>query len=183
MTIRIVLTGPECTGKTTLAQWLAERFGAPWVPEASREYAAASARVGRTLTASDVEPIARMQIEREDRALAGQAFAFLDTDLLSTVAYARHYYGTSSEWLEGAARARVGALYLLCAPDIPWSADGIRDRPEGREEMFAHFARVLTEFAADVRVVRGVGEARLDAAATTVAEHSALRSYLTPTAR
>ena len=64
---RIVVTGSESTGKTTLARQLAERLGARWVPEQSREYAA---RVGRPLTAGDVEAIANEQIAAEDAAIA-----------------------------------------------------------------------------------------------------------------
>lgn len=165
MTVRVVLTGPECTGKTTLAATLAEQFGAPWLPEASREYAAERAREGRALTLADVEPIARRAIVREDQTLAAApAMLVLDTDLLSTVTYSRHYYGSSSAWLEGEARARKASLYLLCAPDLPWTPDGIRDRPANREDMFAVFERVLTEFGAGFTVIRGSGLRRTDAA-------------------
>ena len=169
MTVRVVLTGPECTGKTTLAAALARRNGAPWLPEAARAYAGARANEGRGLTAADVEPIARQAIAADDRALAARPpLLVLDTDLLSTVAYARHYYGASSSWLDGEARARKAALYLLCAPDIPWAPDGVRDRPDNRPEMFTIFEQVLTEFGADIVVIRGAGPARLVSAAQTV---------------
>ena len=165
MTVRIVLTGPECTGKTTLADEIARHFGSPWLPEASREYAAERAGEGHSLSAADVEPIARRQIAAEDAALAGAPpILVLDTDLVSTVTYARHYYGASSAWIESEARARKAALYLLCAPDIAWTPDGIRDRPEHRDEMFVLFECALAEFGADRVVIRGTGPGRLDAA-------------------
>lgn len=132
MTQRIVLTGPEATGKTTLAAALARRLGAPWLPEASRAYAE---EVKRELVAADVESIATRTMRAEDAALATHPpLLVLDTDLISTVVYARHYYGGSPGWVEDAARARRGDLYLLCAPDLPWTADGVRDRPANREE-------------------------------------------------
>lgn len=162
-----MLTGPECTGKTTLAEQLAQRFGAPWVPEASRAYA--EARPGRNLSLTDVEPIARLHIANEGAALAG-GMLFLDTDLLSTVAYSRHYYGAASSWLEQEARARLGGLYLLCTPDLPWTSDGVRDRPSNRQQMFAHFEQVLDEFGANVRIVGGIGDARLNAAERAIAD-------------
>lgn len=169
MTARVVVTGPECTGKTTLAEALAGAIGAPWVPEASRAYAGRVALEGRALTAGDVEPIARAQVAAEDAALAGAPpVVVLDTDLLSTVAYADHYYGRHVPWIDGAARERRGDLYLLCAPDIPWEPDGVRDRPVARDEMFALFQRVLRRFGATVAEVRGLGPARLDAALAAV---------------
>ena len=165
MTVRVVLTGPECTGKTTLAADLARTFDAPWLPEMARTYAVERAAKGQLLTAADVELIAKRAIAAEDAALAAlPQLLVLDTDLLSTVTYARHYYGASTAWLEGEARARIASLYLLCAPDLPWTPDGIRDRPEHREELFSEFERTLIEFGANVIVVRGTGDRRRDAA-------------------
>jgi NadR type nicotinamide-nucleotide adenylyltransferase len=165
----IVVTGSECTGKTTLARTLAERLRAPWLPEASRAYAKERRDEGRALASDDVEPIARRDIAAADAALrSAPADLVLDTDLLSTVAYARHYYGACPAWIEGEARARLGALYLLCAPDLPWLADGVRDRPAAREAMHAHFRNVLREFGATVTEVRGFGPAREQAAMTAV---------------
>lgn len=169
MTVRVVVTGPECTGKTTLAADLASAFGTPWLPEMARAYAAERAAKGQFLAAADVDLIAARAIAAEDAALAATPpLLVLDTDLLSTVTYARHYYGASSAWLEGEARARRAQLYLLCAPDIPWIPDGIRDRPDRRDELFSEFDRVLTEFGADVTGVRGSGNARLAAAMAAV---------------
>ncbi len=169
MTRRIVITGPECTGKTTLAAELAERLGVPWLPEAARDYAAAVARAGRILDATDVDRIAERHTAAEDSLRAtNPPLIVLDTDLMSTVAYGRHYYGGSSAWLESEARARRGDLYLLCSPDIPWVPDGVRDRPTGREEMLAHFRRVLNEFDVRTADVWGTGPARLEAALAAV---------------
>src|SRR5690349_1745753 len=111
---RIVVTGSESTGKTTLAQQLAAHFNAIWVAEQARTYAE---RETRPLTAEDVAPIASEQIAAEDAALieAGHRkvhWMFLDTDLLSTVVYARHYYGACPAWIEAEAKARLGELYL-----------------------------------------------------------------------
>jgi NadR type nicotinamide-nucleotide adenylyltransferase len=157
--VRIVVTGSECTGKTTLAQALAEALGVPWVPEYARTYAEAQ---GRLLDASDVEPIARGQIAAEDAVVVrGVALAVLDTDLVSTVVYARHYYGACPAWVEAAARARLGALYLLCDVDLPWQADGVRDRPRHRTEFHAAFVATLEAYEARVALVRGVGGERL----------------------
>lgn len=169
MTKRIVVTGPECTGKTTLAKALAAHLHTPWLTEAAREYATAVVRAGGKLGAADVDRIAKHHIAAEDQLLSGRPpLIVLDTDLMSTVAYGRHYYGSSSVWLEGETRARRGDLYLLCTPDIQWVPDGIRDRPTGRDAMLEHFRRVLSEFDVRVADVWGIGPARLEAAVAMV---------------
>ena len=161
-TRRIVLTGPECTGKSTLAAMLAAELGAPLLAESARGYAAS---VGRPLTVDDVEPIARHAVAAEDFLLRSAPTAIvLDTDLLSTVVYGRHYYGFRSAWIEDELRARLGDRYLLCHPDVPWIADGIRDRPGDRREMLAEFRSTLEEFGAPFTDIRGTGDARLAAA-------------------
>ena len=82
------------------------------------------ARTGAPLTADDVEPIARRQIEAEERGLAtATRLLVLDTDLLSTTVYARHDYGSCPPWIEQAARDRRADLYLPCDVDAPWVSD------------------------------------------------------------
>lgn len=155
---RIVLTGPECTGKTTLAARLASDTGAAFVRESARAYAE---EVKRPLTVHDVEPIARRAIATEDAILATEPSGLvLDTDLLSTIVYGRHHYDFRSEFIEHEARARLGDLYLLCLPDIPWEADGVRDCPTDREGMLEQFRNVLREFGARVIEIGGTGDAR-----------------------
>lgn len=167
---RICVTGPESTGKTTLARQLAELARTEWVPEASRIYAE---RVGRELLASDVSPIAREHLALADpaaeRARARGGGLVLDTDLVSTVVYARHYYDTVPAWIERAERARRADLYLLCDVDVPWIADGVRDRPTDREAMFDLFRRALERRRASVIVVRGDWGARWTLARDAVA--------------
>lgn len=168
---RVVVTGSECTGKTTLARDLAAHFGGVWVAEQSRAYAEG---MSRSLNAEDVSPIASAQIAAEDAALAdamkrNARWLFLDTDLISTVVYARHYYGTCPAWVEAEARARLGDMYLLADIDVPWTADSVRDRPHSREEIHLAFQSVLAEFNAPRCLVRGLGRHRLEAALKCIA--------------
>jgi NadR type nicotinamide-nucleotide adenylyltransferase len=166
---RVTVTGSESTGKTWLAERLALHFGTVWSREFSREYALHKAV---PLDASDVEPIARGQIRGEDDVLRGaRGLAILDTDLVSTVVYAEHYYGRCPPWIEEAARERLAELYLLCDIDVPWMPDPARDRPHARREMHAAFTAQLERYHASYVVVRGTWEEREATAAAAIASH------------
>jgi NadR type nicotinamide-nucleotide adenylyltransferase len=152
--IVVVVTGSECTGKTTLAEMLAADLDSPRSGEYAREYLEVKAQ---PLDETDVEPIARGQIRAEDAAAArATRIVVKDTDLVSTVVYSRHYYGGCPAWIEQVARERRGDLYLLLHPDVPWVADGLfRDRPELREHIHGLFARKLEDLGAPVANIRG----------------------------
>jgi NadR type nicotinamide-nucleotide adenylyltransferase len=151
---RVVLTGSESTGKSTLAAALARRYDAPWTPEAARLYV--EARGGAPLGYDDVERIARAHVETADRAAAhARGVLVLDTDLVSTVVYSRYYFGACPDWVEREARERLADLYLLLHPDVPWQADPARDRPLGREEIHALFRDALDAFGARRVDIRG----------------------------
>ncbi len=158
--LAVVITGSECTGKTTLAASLAARFGCPWSPEFAREYVD---RKRSVLDASDVEPIARGQLAGERAAErraaeAGARLVIRDTDLFSTAVYSRHYYGACPPWIAEAAAERAGDLYLLLAPDVAWVPDGLqRDRPDdaARAQLHRLFRDALA--VAGARVVEVVG--------------------------
>lgn len=150
----VVVTGSECTGKTTLAREIAEAFQAPCSEEFARAYLD---RKGVDLAASDVEPIARGQVQGEDAAATAAAgLVVKDTDLVSTMIYARHYYGACPAWVAAAARERRGDLYLLLHPDVPWVGDGLqRDRPAARALLHALFRKALSRIGARVEDIEG----------------------------
>ena len=152
---RVCLTGPESTGKSELAQELSRELGWPVADEYAREYAE---RVDRDLTADDVETIARGEIANLDRVVAP---AILDTDLISTVVYARYYYGSCPEWIVEEARRRRADIYLLMDTDVPFRPDKVRESgAEEREELFDEFRRALDEFETRWTIVSGDAEER-----------------------
>jgi HTH-type transcriptional regulator, transcriptional repressor of NAD biosynthesis genes len=170
---RVVVTGSESTGKTTLAADLARHFATVCVPEFARAYLdEKAARTGLPLDETDVEPIARGQIAAEDRGVAtARGLIVLDTDLVSTTVYARHYYGRCPEWIEQAARDRRADLYLLCDIDVPWVSDPQRDRPHMRSHMHALFVEALEALGARYVTIRGSwGERRATAVAVVSSE-------------
>ena len=173
----VCVTGPESTGKTTLAKRLAELANTEWVPEASRIYAE---RKTTPLTVADVAPIAREHIALAEAAgerarARGASMLVFDTDLLSTVVYSRYYYGVVESWIERVERARRADLYLLCDVDVPWLPDGIRDRPANRDEMFALFRDALVRRKARYVTVRGTWDERWAIASGAIAPFLAKR--------
>jgi NadR type nicotinamide-nucleotide adenylyltransferase len=152
----VVVTGSESTGKTTLAGDLARELETVCVPEFARTYLDTQLAIGRALDATDVEPIAHGEIAAIEAATPNaRRVLVLDTDLVSTVVYARHYYGSCPSWIEQAARERLGDLYLLCNIDVPWVPAPFRDRPHHRAEIHGLFADTLASFGARVVLVHG----------------------------
>jgi NadR type nicotinamide-nucleotide adenylyltransferase len=159
---RVVLTGPESTGKSELARALARRFDTECAPEFVRGYAAAR---DNRLTLADHEPVMHGQMKGEDEAAARAAahsapVVFLDTDLVSTALYCEHYFGACPPWLEATARERLADLYLLLDIDVPWVPDPVRDRGDRRAELLDLFRTWLDRLGARWVLVSGGWEER-----------------------
>jgi NadR type nicotinamide-nucleotide adenylyltransferase len=165
--IRVVVTGSECTGKTTLARSLGEHYRVPVVPEYARRFVAAK---GGAPAPRDVAAIARGQLALEDStAAAADLLLIQDTDLLSTVVYGRHYFKQCPRWIEEALGRRGADLYLLADIDVPWVPDGDqRDRGDRREEMHDLFRRALLERNLPFVSVRGSRAERLRLAVAAI---------------
>ncbi len=165
--LRVVLTGSECVGKTTLARELARELGTVCGNEFGREYVD---RLGRFPDASDVEPIARGQIANQDRALReANRIAIFDTDLVSTAVYAQHYYGSCPQWIVDESVRRKADLYLLLDIDVPWLPDPPnRDRGYMREAMQELFRDALRVRRIEYVNIRGSWDERRRAAMEAV---------------
>ncbi|MCR9141922.1 MAG: AAA family ATPase [bacterium] len=157
---RIVITGPESCGKTTLASQLAEHYGTRWCHEYAREYLEERGIPVDDLESAHIPEIARGQAALEDRLCAQTArenggVLFLDTDLIVTQIYAGHYFGHCPEWIraEGLRRAARYDLQILLTPETPWVADELRNLQEQRDEMFEIFQRELQNAGAVFRVL------------------------------
>ena len=167
--LRIVVSGSECTGKTTLASAIAAKLDAPFSSESARDYVN---ELGRVVQFSDVEPIARRQIAMENSLLGDDSRMYIfDTDLFSTLIYSRLYFGRCPGWIEPLCRARRADLYLLCGIDLPWIKDGFQrgqDTPKKRQHAHDLFANVLNENGCSVRAVSGLNNSRLECAISAI---------------
>jgi len=170
--LKVVLFGPESTGKSTLAMELAGFYRTVYVPEYSRIYAAAKLLQNKALTKADVMPIAegQMRLENETAPKANKVL-ICDTDLLETKVYSEAYYtGSVDPNLEKYARENVYDLYFLTYIDIPWEADNLRDRPNDREEMFKAFESALKSHNKPYVMLKGTLENRFNIAKAHIDE-------------
>lgn len=165
--VKIVLFGPESTGKTTLAKQLAKHYNSVWVPEYAREYLQDKwNNEGKTCEPSDLLPIAQGQIRLEN-TLANKTDSVLicDTDLLETKVYSEVYYrGTCNPILEKYALENTYDLYFLTYIDTPWEPDDLRDKPEHRKEMFEAFQNTLIKYNRPYVLLKGSEKKRLEVA-------------------
>jgi NadR type nicotinamide-nucleotide adenylyltransferase len=125
---RILILGPESTGKSTLAEKLAEHYSEPWVPEVAREYLE---QLDRPYGYDDLLQIGRQQMQLEDEMAAGaKNHLFCDTDLRVIQVWSQHRFGKVDPWVLEEITRRTYDLILLCAPDLPWQEDPLREHPE-----------------------------------------------------
>ncbi|MCC1484292.1 AAA family ATPase [Winogradskyella immobilis] len=162
--IKVVLFGPESTGKTTLSRQLAEHYKTLWVPEYAREYLQYKwDKEQKVCEPKDLLPIVigQMQLENE---LANQVNSVLicDTDLLETKVYSEAYYiGICDPILNKYALENSYDLYFLTYIDTPWEADDLRDKPNEREKMFKAFEEALIKYNRPFVLLKGDKKARL----------------------
>lgn len=169
--VKVVLFGPESTGKSTLSELLARHYNTVWVPEYAREYLQDKWNNQRkTCEQKDLIPIAIGQMVLENE-LAKKADKILicDTDLLETKVYSEEYYGGFVDPdLDRAATESQYDLYLLSYIDTPWEADDLRDRPTQREEMFRAFERALVNNQRPYVILKGRVKERMNTAVQAI---------------
>jgi HTH-type transcriptional repressor of NAD biosynthesis genes len=160
---RIAVFGTESTGKTSLAQRLAEHFGEPWSAEFVREFW--ELRDGK-IVATDLGTIALGQIANEDLALMGARRVLIcDTELLTNVLWADVLFpGKCPEWVrtEADLRAKEFSLYLLCDTDVPFAPDPQRCFPDdaGRARSRDLWREVLVSRGLPFVEIRGAWASR-----------------------
>ncbi len=141
---KIVITGPESTGKSTLCEQLAARYQTSWVPEYAREYLL---QLERPYTYEDLLLIAKGQLDQEDRLLASGTgpIIFIDTDMYVMKVWCEFVFGKCHAFILDEIVKRTYDGYLLCNVDLPWVADELREYPdlESREQLYHMYKDLL----------------------------------------
>lgn len=158
--IKIAILGPESTGKTALAKSLAEYFEAEWVPEFAREYVE---NLTAPYTYDDVCNIALKQIEQEKNHENKETtkFVFFDTDLIITKVWFQYKYKSVPEFLTDRLKQGFFDFYLLCAPDLAWEADSVREHGTDREFFFEWYKTEIEQTNKPYVIVNGIGNQRI----------------------
>ena len=169
--VKIVLFGPESSGKTTLATQLAVHFNAQWVPEYMRTYLELKWKNSKkTIEKKDLLPIARGHI-RDENNLAGQTdtLLLLDTNMLQRKTYSQYYYnGWCPAQIIKASQTHHYDYYFLTNIDVPWEKDNLRDRPNDRDKMFRIFEQQLIKNNTPYTILEGSKQDRLTKAISII---------------
>jgi NadR type nicotinamide-nucleotide adenylyltransferase len=141
---KIVIIGPESTGKSTLCEGLAAHYHTEWVREYAREYLLTH---GTAYSYDDLSTIARGQLALEDAAAAtiGDGVLFIDTDLYVMKVWSEYVFGRCEPWILKEIVARHYDGYLLCRTDLPWTKDELREYPDlaTRERLYHIYKDIL----------------------------------------
>jgi NadR type nicotinamide-nucleotide adenylyltransferase len=158
---KIVIIGPESTGKSTLCEGLARHYQTEWVREYAREYLLAH---GMGYKYEDLGKIARGQLALEDKATG--PLLFIDTDLYVIKVWSEYVFGRCESWILEEIATRKYDAYLLCRTDLPWVKDALREYPDPatREKLFHIYRDILVNQSVPWVEIGGVANRRLEQA-------------------
>ena len=165
--LRIVLYGPESSGKTTLAKALAKQFRTTWVPEFARNYLQEKwDQKKEVCSLEDLIIIAKGQINQENNLIEdANKFLFCDTNVLITKAWSEtHFNGYCAPEIQYWVDTFKYDHYFLTDIDVPWQADDLRDRPNSRKQMLDYFENILKNKKASYTLLKGNLNLRLEKA-------------------
>jgi len=178
---KIVIIGPESTGKSTLCRQLAAHFYTSWCPEYAREYLLQN---GVKYAYPDLLKIAQGQLVMEDYCVeelkaqssklkAQSSLLFIDTNMYVMKVWYEFVFGKCEQFVLDEIAKRKYDLYLLCNIDLPWIADEMREYPdEGpRKELFRIYKDILINQQTPWAEISGNYEERLQEAITAVRKY------------
>lgn len=169
MTKKIVIIGPESTGKSTLCTQLAQHYNTIWVPEYAREHLL---REGTKYTYHDLLFIAQKQLALEDEMASrlDGGIIFIDTNMYVMKVWCEFVFGRCHQWILDRITERKYDLYLLCNTDLPWVKDELREYPdlESRLKLFHIYKDNMINQHVPWKEISGNDRHRLNASIATV---------------
>lgn len=167
---KLVIIGPESTGKSTLCKQLAEHFNTDWVSEYAREYLLKN---GTDYSYDDLLTIAKGQLNLEDKISQitnNKTQIFIDTDMYVMKVWCEFVFGKCHDFILKEIVNRKYDLYLLCKPDLPWVKDELREYPdlETREKLYHIYKDILINQSTPWVEISGGYEERLQIAIKAV---------------
>ena len=155
--LRIAITGPESSGKTTLAKALSEHYNISFVPEFARTYLEKTEGKYEQL---DLDKIAQGQLK--SLISAEDSIVISDTDFSVLEIWSQYKYKNTSELINKLVQKELFDLHILCSPDIPWEADLLRENPNSRDLLFKLYSKSLNSNNKNFIVVNGSAKNRLE---------------------
>lgn len=168
---RIIITGPESSGKTALAEFLSKRIKLPLCPEYAVTYLTEH---GPEYEYSDLRKIAKGQAMAEDELLKSHPSIICDTSMLVLKVWSEVRFMKVDPYIVRELEKRKGALYLLCKPDLPWKAGLFRENPTDRDELYLRYYQWLKENNCLFTVISGTGVNRENIALHFLREYTHL---------
>lgn len=169
---KIVVLGPESTGKSTLCKQLAQHYNTLWCPEYARGYLLQN---GTNYSFEDLLTIAKGQVKQEDEYLQEvtnlkRPFLFIDTDMYVMKVWCEFVFGKCHQWILDRIAERNYDLYLLCKPDLPWVKDELREYPDEatRIKLYHYYHDLLVQQSTPWMEVSGSYNERLNKAILSV---------------
>lgn len=159
--IRIAITGPESTGKSTLAMDLAKHFNVSWVPEFARSYLNF---LPEKYTYEDLLYIAKHQWSQMEQSskVSTDSYLFCDTEMTVMRIWCEYKFGKCHEWIVDKQQHQDFDLYLLTDIDLPWQPDPLREHPDKREELMDLYKMALKKRNWPFEIVSGIGGIRTE---------------------
>jgi len=157
---KIVVTGPESSGKSTLCKHISESLFIPHVREFAREYIDS---LGREYKEEDLTVIANGQLglERDARSHT-PTYLICDTDLLTIKIWSEYKYGKCDPIILDLYSNNLPDLYLLVSPNIPWKEDPQRENPFNREELYSIYKKEIIKMNIPFVEIDGTEAERLE---------------------
>ncbi len=169
---KIVILGPESTGKSTLCDQLADHYKTTWVKEFAREYLEQN---GTQYTFDNLLDIAKGQLKLEERVIVeaesiNAATVFIDTNMYVLKVWSEFVFGECHHWILNQLVENKYDLYLLCDIDLPWVKDELREYPDlkTREKLYHYYKDILVNQIVPWVNIRGNYEERLQKAIEAV---------------